>query len=144
MLDIHCVFACLYHLTEMIDTDRNDPQRGKDGRSEDENHIDIHCSKYLREEVYFFISHSRGLIQLFSLKFGIKQWSDLMLYTTASKHLPKLWNWPYVHSVENHHCSLNCFEQCTSLFAEDGVDCNNCTNHKTHYTNCFEVFYREC
>ena len=23
-----------------------------------------------------------------------------MLYTTASKHLQKLWNWPYLHSVE--------------------------------------------
>ena len=23
-----------------------------------------------------------------------------MLYTTASKHLQKLWNWPHVHSVE--------------------------------------------
>ena len=23
-----------------------------------------------------------------------------MLYTTASKYLQKLWNWPYVHSTE--------------------------------------------
>ena len=49
----------------------------------------IHCSKYLREQVCFFIPHSRGLIALFLPKFQFKQWSGRMLYTTASKHLQK-------------------------------------------------------
>ena len=56
--------------------------------------------KYLREQVCFFLPHSRGLIELFLLKFWVKQWSGRMLYTTASKHLWKIWNWPYLHSVE--------------------------------------------
>ena len=60
----------------------------------------VHCSKYLKERMCFFIPHSRGLIQSFLLKFWVKQWCGRMLYTTASKHLQKLWNWPYVHSVE--------------------------------------------
>ena len=59
-----------------------------------------HCSKYLREQVCFFIPHSRGLIQLFLLKFWVKQGSGRMLYITASKLLQKLWNWPHVHSIE--------------------------------------------
>ena len=62
---------------------------------------EIHCSNYLRGHVcVFFIPHSRGLIQLFLLKFWVKQWSGRMLHTTASKHLRKLWKWPHVHSVE--------------------------------------------
>ena len=38
-----------------------------------------------------------------------------MLYTTASKYLRKLLNWPYVHSTEkNHNYSLKYFEQFVS------------------------------
>ena len=37
----------------------------------------------LREQVCFFITYSRGLIQLFLLKFWFKQWSGRMLYTTV-------------------------------------------------------------
>ena len=67
----------------------------------------------LRERrVWFSIPHSRKSIPSFLLKFGVKQWSVRMFYTTASKHLQTLWNWPYVHSLENHHCSLKYFEQC--------------------------------
>ena len=47
-----------------------------------------------------FIPHSWGLILLSLLKFWVKQWSGRMLYTTASKHLQTLWNWPYVYSIE--------------------------------------------
>ena len=65
----------------------------------------VRCIRYtlfkiVREQVCFFIPHSRGLIQLFLLKIWVKQWSSRMLYTTASNHFQKLWNWPYVLSVE--------------------------------------------
>ena len=73
----------------------------------------IHCSKYLKERVCFFIPHPRELIQWLLLKFWIKQWSGRMFYTTASKHLQELWNWSDMHSVENHHCSVKYFEQCS-------------------------------
>ena len=39
-------------------------------------------------------------IQTILLKFWVKQQSGRKLYTTASKHLQKLLNWPYVHSIE--------------------------------------------
>ena len=50
----------------------------------------------------------------FAEHFGL-QWSGRMLYTTASNHLQKWWNWPYVHNEENHHCGLKYFEQGTLL-----------------------------
>ena len=83
--------------------------------------------KYLREHV-FFIPRPTGLIQLFALKFRLKQRSGRMLYTTASKHLQKSWTWPYVQSVDNHFCPPNYFEQCktvalfTFIFANVGTD----------------------
>ena len=61
---------------------------------------ELYCSKYLREHVCFFIPHPRGLIQLFLLKFWVKQLSGRMVYTTALKHLEQLWDWPYVRSEE--------------------------------------------
>ena len=56
-----------------------------------QGNIHVYCSKYLSEQVWFFtpIPHQRGLIQLFLLKFWFKQWSGIMPYTNASKHLQK-------------------------------------------------------
>ena len=48
-----------------------------------------------------FSSHTQeGWLNYFCWNFGLKKRSGRMLYTTASKHLQTLWNWPYVDSVE--------------------------------------------
>ena len=72
---------------------------------------DIHCSVYLREQVFFFIPHSRGLIQSFLLKFGVKEWYGRVLYTTASKNLQNYEIDPMYTAWKYHSCSLKYFEQ---------------------------------
>ena len=49
----------------------------------------IYSAKIFKGTYVFFIPHPTGLIQLFVLKFRLKQRSGRMLYTTASKHLQK-------------------------------------------------------
>ena len=48
-----------------------------------------------------FPSHAQqGQFNYFAEIWGYKLWSVKMLYTTTSKYLQKIWNWPYVYSVE--------------------------------------------
>ena len=74
----------------------------------------VHCSKYLREHVCFFMPHPRGLIQLFLLKFGLKNNDIVQSSTQLPQNIYKNYEiYPMYTAKKNHHSSLKYFEQCS-------------------------------